>query len=677
MRKVLAICDHSGVPPSLDADGLERLPINPDQPNRNLRLEVENVSHVLLQDLDDVARDLLDIAAYVYYADTSITRGTTKDVFDKQWVRHFIFIIPVRKLEVWRNDFVTETLVEILNYLTQDKFDFTFVQRKPRHEQLAFRTIAEALPYHADADCVMLFSGGMDSLAGAVHLCANGRKPILASHRPRPVLTRLQRSLADSIRQRLLSWSFPHLDIRINRIGSEARDNSQRSRSFLFLALGSLVAVELGLDEVMVCENGITTFNLPRLGQTVGTQASRSTHPKFIRLFEELALQVFKTNLRISNPFLWMTRAEVIDVLQRNGVAELLPLSASCNQSRRPKIYPHCGTCSQCVDRRFAVAYAGSNLLESEINGYEKDIFTQSLEQGEEMMQAMSPVQFSLDIRQRDIDSFCEKYGQVYDAVGSIQGDPEKVLRDIYNLHRRFANEVHEVMRREHGINWERKYRRNLPDTCLLMLTGSDSPRLPDAVISQRAQELIQRLRECPVSKSKPLEDACEEVFSFLFCEDLPPQRALKRPAAQSETDQAYERRDLLFENRATEGFWAEARNEYNAAGVIVDAKNYKDEIHGDTVRGFAAKYIKDYGAGRLGVILARRVPAETRSIVSRDERVPSGIEEQKNQWRDSPHKMIVLLGEDDLVEMLTKKASGKDPTDVLRDRIFTLRSRI
>jgi hypothetical protein len=156
----------------------------------------------------------------------------------------------------------------------------------------------------------------------------------------------------------------------------------------------------------------------------------------------------------------------------------------------------------------------------------------------------------------------------------------------------------------------------------------------------------------------------------------LPPEQALRRPASQSETDQGYERRDLVFENRAVEGFWAEAKHEYDAAGVIFDAKNYGSEIDGSVVRD-VSKYLKEYGLGRLGVVVAREVPTEARAPATRSTRIPSAVEEQKTQWRDPPRKMIILLSEDDLVEMLTLKANGRDPTDLLRDRVYALKARM
>ena len=676
MRNVLVVCDRANLPPTLNSDRFELCQINQYPPHQNMRLEVMNISHQLLRSLSGVARDLLDIAAFVYHADNSTRRATNKDVFNEKWVREFTFVVPVREPDVWQCEAVNNKLVEMLDYLTEDRYEFVFTHRDPRPEQLVLQDISDTLPYAPEADCVALFSGGMDSLAGAANLVESGRKPILVSHQSRPVLAQLQRRLASSIRERMPSWVFPHLDVRINRMGLEAVENSQRSRSFLFLAIASLVAHELALNEVVVSENGITTFNLPRLGQTVGTLATRSTHPRFIELFRQMVSEVFVKDFVLTMPFIWMTRAEVLEILTHRNCTDLIPLSASCNHSRRPKVFPHCGTCSQCVDRRFAVTYLGLDALEGELDGYEKDIFTDELEEGEERMQAVSPVQFALDVRKRDALSFYAKYVQVFDAVAAIPGDSDQNLTAMYELHRRYADETYGVMGKVQGRNWESKYNRELPDTCLLMLFDSSTPKPPEAQVIDRAKDLINKIGECPVGENKPFEDLCEEILTFLFCEDVPVERALSKPTSQSETDQGYHRRDLVFHNLATEGFWAEVRRQYSADGIIVDPKNYEEEIGGDTVHDFS-KYIKEYGLGRFGIVVGRKVPQETRTTTSRTDRTPGAIEAQKTLWRDTPHKMIVLLDEDDLREMLRMKTDGKDPSDLLRARIFTLKSRI
>jgi hypothetical protein len=348
----------------------------------------------------------------------------------------------------------------------------------------------------------------------------------------------------------------------------------------------------------------------------------------------------------------------------------------SCNHSRRPKIHPHCGTCSQCVDRRFSVAFTGLEKYEDESLGYEKDIFVDELTEGEERMQAMSPVQFSLAIKAYDVNTFCSKYVQVYDAIDSLEGDEEQNLQAIYDLHLRFANEIHDVMSQKHARNWEKLFNHELPATCLLMLTGPRAHRRSSPMIARQAEILIQRLESCPVTVIKPFEDLCEDIFTFLFCEDVPAEEALRRPNSQFGTDQGYERRDLVFRNQASRGFWAQIRSSYEAEGIVLDAKNYKDELDADTVRGFSSKYLKSRGLGLFGVLVARKVPSETRINVATSDRVPGVVHAQKVEWQTNG-KMIVLLDDEDVKQMLRMKAEGQNPTELLDDRIYTLKARM
>jgi hypothetical protein len=309
-----------------------------------------------------------------------------------------------------------------------------------------------------------------------------------------------------------------------------------------------------------------------------------------------------------------------------------------------------------------------------ETDSYEKNIFTDALESGIERAQVLSPVKFALDVRRRDISWFCERYGEIFDAVDNLPGDSNQIIEEIYQLHWRYATEVVDVMRSVDSEYWERKANSELPDTCLVML-GSSTFRAPKQATAETAEELTQKLRECPVSASKPFEDICEEVLTFLFCSDLPPECALDKPIRQSETDQGYHRRDLLFRNRATEGFWAYTKNKYDAAGIVVDAKNYPDEINSDQVRDLS-KYLSDYGVGRLGILVARKAPSDITSAASAKDRLSSAVNEQKDQWK-SNKKMIVILDEKDLIKMLQMKMVGQDPVSLLDDKIFTLQSRM
>jgi hypothetical protein len=231
-------------------------------------------------------------------------------------------------------------------------------------------------------------------------------------------------------------------------------------------------------------------------------------------------------------------------------------------------------------------------------------------------------------------------------------------------------------MAHKHSTLWERVFNNDLPSTSLLMLARTP----PGASLGIPEQERVSRLNEritaCPPGEIAAFQVVVEDVLTYLFCENFPNGLSLRKPLAQAKTDMAYESRDLVFENRATSGFWSEARTEFGAAGVIADAKNYSNEIDGDVVRDFASKYLKDFGLGRLGLLVARKVPPVARSTVPFGARVPSAIEEQKEQWR-THHRMVILLDDTDLAEMLSMKRSGADPTELLRARIFTLKARI
>jgi hypothetical protein len=107
------------------------------------------------------------------------------------------------------------------------------------------------------ADCVSLFSGGLDSAIGALDLLAHGRRPLLVSHASR----------GDADKQDAVAGLLPALCERMSAntypTWAGADDDSMRTRSFQFLALGVLAAEAIATYrqsariELLVCENGL------------------------------------------------------------------------------------------------------------------------------------------------------------------------------------------------------------------------------------------------------------------------------------------------------------------------------------------------------------------------------------------------------------------------------------
>jgi len=123
----------------------------------------------------EVGLDLLVLAAHVHAADTRISR--TEQSQDS-WTREIRLVVPVSDPSRWIA--AAPILKNALDFLTGDRWTIGFRSRPAR-----FATIANAAPPSLIAtpfDSVSLFSGGMDSLIGAIDLLEDGGTPLLVSH---------------------------------------------------------------------------------------------------------------------------------------------------------------------------------------------------------------------------------------------------------------------------------------------------------------------------------------------------------------------------------------------------------------------------------------------------------------------------------------------------------------
>ncbi len=189
-------------------------------------------------------------------------------------------------------------------------------------------------------------------------------------------------------------------------------------------------------------------MNLPFTGQLVGALASRSTHPNFIRLFNDLITAVLPSPLRVENPLLLRTRAEVLGILAEARCAELLQETNSCSRGRgRPLATPHCGFCSQCVDRRFGAIAAG--LEEHDLaERYGLDVFTQPLPAGEPRTIAESYVRFARELHATADEQLFDAYPQLYDCLDPADPAPQEIACQLTALLKRHAASALDVVAR-------------------------------------------------------------------------------------------------------------------------------------------------------------------------------------------------------------------------------------
>ncbi len=305
------------------------------------------------------ARDLFRLGGAVYCVDKVARRDRTSDA----WTRGLKLDVPVATRSHWQT--ARPALTEALAFLSGDGW-----KRRFRTGGEDVRGKTRVCP----PDAICLFSGGLDSLAGAIDLLEEGRDVVLVGHFEsgfiggvQEVLAReLERNYPDRVRLRQLRLG----PAKPNRLqarplpSEKEREVTTRARSFLFVAAGLAVASAFG-DEVPLYmpENGFIGINVPFVGSRAGSLSTRTTHPYFMERVEE-ALDALGVGNEIVNPFRLKTKGEALAECRNSKLlAALVEKSISCahpESARWDKLPPsNCGYCFPCLIRRGALDGVG------------------------------------------------------------------------------------------------------------------------------------------------------------------------------------------------------------------------------------------------------------------------------------------------------------------------------
>jgi hypothetical protein len=105
----LVLCGGAGGPRRSNPSGLD---LNLHGASRNVHLKIEDISRPLVANIPHVSADLLEVATYIYAADSAISRGGKTDAqMGARWRRNFRFVIPVRQPDLWSSNPVKSALV--------------------------------------------------------------------------------------------------------------------------------------------------------------------------------------------------------------------------------------------------------------------------------------------------------------------------------------------------------------------------------------------------------------------------------------------------------------------------------------------------------------------------------------------------------------------------------------
>ena len=145
------------------------------------------------------------------------------------------------------------------------------------------------------------------------------------------------------------------------------------------------------------------------------------------------------------------------------------------------------------------------------------------------------------------------------------------------------------------------------------------------------------------------------DILEHLF---TPP---LSKPIPEHKDKTGANRRDFIIPNEAPDGFWLFARTKYLADYIVVDAKNLKGKVTKSAILQ-VANYLKPHGAGLFGMIFSR---------FGGDSR---GCDQTLREQWSTQQKLIIVLSDSDIEEMLVYKDSGEKPDMVLRRKIQKFR---
>ena len=453
---------------------------------QNIKLDlpqfVNNVDH-----LPDRILDLLEIAGYVFSADRLISRGAKANLEYHSWSRLFHFAIKVRDFDFWNTLAVKESLKDVLTFMSGDQaYHFTFQPGHSTPPASLFDNAEFQIKPQLNTK-VILFSGGLDSLAGIVYELENSSDQLcLISHRSRqPRTAKTQDSLIKALDHRY-PGRIKHYKFYCSLHGIERKEETQRTRSFLYLVIGYALAHALSQQKIFVFENGVTSINFPTRQDQMNARSSRTTHPKTISLLENFLAEVHQRKIRIVTPFLWKTKADIFRILAETGQQDLISSTVSCSQTFREHILTtHCGGCSQCIDRRFA-AYS-SELDDIDDSGiYALDFITDDIEEDEVRTALLDYVRQAKSFSEWDIASFSRKmFNQLVDLVDYVPGsnDKEKV-NQIWNLCQNHGRQVETASRRMREIHDDNLYR-ELPEGSFLQMIA-ERKYLPNSTQKQQ-----------------------------------------------------------------------------------------------------------------------------------------------------------------------------------------------
>lgn len=291
--------------------------------------------------------DLFYLSTVVYGIDRAVSRHICSI---DGWSRELNVTMKLHNSELFNAH--KDIIDRMLSFLTGDIWTIDY-----EHVDMPAMRVANLPELDGDFGQVNLFSGGMDSFIGAIDYLAapHQGKLCLISHYDHKMKGPLedQNNALDALES--YASDFYHLpSVAVFPITSN--EKTCRSRSFVFIAIASLVATYKHV-KIVVPENGSVSLNFPLSPSRRAACSTRTTHVLFVTKLKDLLASLGSPTI-IENPYEFDTKGAMV----RNCKNQELLLASvimtnSCGkrnmrQHMTDTTATHCGRCMPCMYRR-------------------------------------------------------------------------------------------------------------------------------------------------------------------------------------------------------------------------------------------------------------------------------------------------------------------------------------
>lgn len=555
----IILCSGASLPAkfrSVPEHLIHKFHCDPARKEHNVNIELPHLIKQVNCYFPSRIKDLLEIAGYIYAADRMTKRGQPSQVEYHSWSRKFYFFIKVRDHKFWKKKSIAESLNKLLSFVSGDlSYNFTFIEGgKDAGQGNLFDNESISLDKKKNS-AIALFSGGLDSLSGALELLnTTNQNLILISHQSNNfAVTKIQKNIFN-----LLDKDYPG---RLQRFpftcslhGERAVEETQRTRIFIYTAIAYSLMSLADEKSIYVFENGMTSINFPKRQDMMNARSSRTTHPQTIYLLEEFFTSISATPVKVRHPFFTHTKTDIFEKIKKYGKINYLNSTITCtktfNVSKKESPAMHCGECSQCIDRRFA---SFSSSLEKYDVIYDTDILNDSMKSDEGFthlcdyitiahgFSEMSAIQFPYDM-----------LNELSDIVPFLPGTSNTdKIQIIYELTQRHSNQV--LLALQKIRSQENLFKPKREKTIYSFIDDRVFLRPPIEKLIERICEKLSIALPIAFERLKPLHENVlnDQLNALLIAEKEEYKRefpAIKFSFARTIPDHSFPEHDLLIE---------------------------------------------------------------------------------------------------------------------------------